>query len=93
MINQFAIFQALSEVFRKARMGAPSILFIDEIEALVPTRFDGGKRSGGESGVQDRVLSVLLNEMDGIGVKIDVGLSDKVGIFSPDNINHSNNCS
>ena len=34
--------KALSEVFRKARMAAPSIVFIDEIEALVSTRFGGG---------------------------------------------------
>lgn len=69
--------QALSEVFRKARMGAPAIVFIDEIEALVSTRF--GCKGGGGSGVQERVLSVLLNEMDGIGVKVDMGESDKVG--------------
>ena len=58
-------------------MGAPAIVFIDEIEALVSTRFGGG--GGGSSGVQERVLSVLLNEMDGIGVKVDVGESHQVG--------------
>ena len=56
--------KAVAEVFHKARLGSPSILFIDEIEALVSTRV--GKH---ESGVKERVLSVILNEMDGIGVK------------------------
>jgi len=60
--------KAVAEVFRKARLGSPSILFIDEIEALVSTRMTSG--GGGQSGVQERVLSVMLNEMDGIGVKI-----------------------
>ena len=63
-------------------MGAPAIVFIDEIEALVSTRFGGGG-GGSSSGVQERVLSVLLNEMDGIGVKVDVGESDQVGQTTP----------
>jgi transitional endoplasmic reticulum ATPase len=45
-------------------MTCPSVIFFDEIDALV------GKRSsefgaGGDS-VQERVLSTLLNEMDGV---------------------------
>ena len=42
---------------------APSVLFIDEIDGMVTNRDD----SESSSGVQERVLSVLLNEMDGIG--------------------------
>ncbi|XP_052099557.1 ribosome biogenesis protein SPATA5L1-like [Mytilus californianus] len=57
----------ISEVFQKARAAAPSIIFLDEIDSIV------GKRSESSSnrGVQERVLSSLLNEMDGIGIKLD----------------------
>ncbi|XP_043933562.1 spermatogenesis-associated protein 5-like protein 1 isoform X2 [Protopterus annectens] len=56
----------LSEVFRQARASAPSLLFLDEIESIIGSR---STRSN-NSGVQERVLSVLLNELDGIGLKI-----------------------
>eukprot|EP00096_Caligus_rogercresseyi_P005248 TRINITY_DN2034_c0_g1_i2.p1 TRINITY_DN2034_c0_g1~~TRINITY_DN2034_c0_g1_i2.p1 ORF type:complete len:564 (-),score=62.31 TRINITY_DN2034_c0_g1_i2:200-1891(-) len=49
------------EVFRKARLGAPCVLFIDEIDTLVSKR---GANSKGD--VQERILSTLLNEMDGL---------------------------
>ncbi|XP_058957645.2 ATPase family gene 2 protein homolog B [Pocillopora verrucosa] len=53
----------IRELFTKARATAPSILFLDELDAIV------GKRSGTSStGVEARLLSTLLNEMDGIGV-------------------------
>ena len=45
---------------------APSILFLDEIDGIV------GKRDTGTS-ASERVLSTLLNELDGIGIKTDVG--------------------
>lgn len=49
-------------MFTKARATAPSVLFLDELDALV------GKRSGtSSSGVEARLLSTLLNEMDGVG--------------------------
>ena len=51
--------RAVVELFRKARMGAPTILFIDEIDALVSSR-------QGSTG-SDRVLAALLTEMDGLG--------------------------
>lgn len=40
-------------------------MFLDEIDAIVGCRSEG--RTG--SGVQERVLSVLLNELDGVGLK------------------------
>ncbi|XP_011148576.1 spermatogenesis-associated protein 5 isoform X2 [Harpegnathos saltator] len=56
--------KAVREVFRRARQVAPSIVFIDEIDAL------GGERSsssdGNGSNVQERVLAQLLIELDGI---------------------------
>ena len=53
-------------MFKQARTGAPSILFIDEVDALVGNR--SGEKQGG---VQQRVLSTLLNEMDGVGIRLD----------------------
>lgn len=52
------------QVFRQARAAAPSILFLDEIDSIVGSR--SRDIASGHS-VQQRVLSVLLNEMDGIG--------------------------
>ncbi|XP_078237119.1 ATPase family gene 2 protein homolog B [Pogona vitticeps] len=56
----------LSQVFRQARANTPAIVFLDEIDAIL------GSRSVGKTqhGVQERVLSVLLNELDGIGLKL-----------------------
>ena len=55
-------------MFQQARAGAPSILFIDEIDSIVGSRSAVG---GKQAGVQERVLSTLLNQMDGVGVKVD----------------------
>ena len=54
--------KAVREVFRKARMAAPAIIFFDEFDSLVPKRGMGF----GDSGVTERVISQLLTEMDGI---------------------------
>ncbi|XP_060579642.1 ATPase family gene 2 protein homolog B-like isoform X2 [Ruditapes philippinarum] len=58
----------ISEVFQKARVCAPSILFLDELDSIVGKRSESGHR-----GVQERILSTLLNEMDGIGVRLGEG--------------------
>jgi transitional endoplasmic reticulum ATPase len=54
--------KAIREVFRKARMAAPAVIFFDEIDSLVPRRGAGFS----DSGVSERVISQLLTEMDGI---------------------------
>ncbi|GIU70686.1 MAG: ATPase AAA [Candidatus Nitrosocaldaceae archaeon] len=54
--------KGVREVFRKARMAAPCIVFFDEIDALAPRRSSGE----GESRVTERVVSQLLTELDGI---------------------------
>ncbi|KAI7903084.1 P-loop containing nucleoside triphosphate hydrolase protein [Cokeromyces recurvatus] len=51
--------------FQKARASAPAIIFLDETEAIVGKRDMGNGGSSGDS-VQERVLSTLLNEMDGV---------------------------
>ncbi|HUV33650.1 MAG TPA: AAA family ATPase, partial [Candidatus Desulfaltia sp.] len=53
--------KAIREIFRKARMAAPSIIFFDEFDALVPSR-----GSSADSRVTERVLSQLLTEIDGL---------------------------
>ncbi|CAO3680002.1 unnamed protein product [Umbelopsis ramanniana] len=61
--------RAVREVFRKARAASPSIIFFDEIDALTVKR--GSDGDGGTS-VADRVLSQLLNELDGIEPLVNV---------------------
>lgn len=55
--------KAIQSLFRKARAAAPTIIFFDEIDAIAVQRGAGG---GNSSQVADRVLSQLLNELDGI---------------------------
>jgi len=59
-------------MFHQARVSAPTLLFIDEIDSVIGSRTAGGalKGTGGDA-VQQRVLSTLLNEMDGIGILAD----------------------
>lgn len=54
--------KAIREVFRKARMAAPAVVFFDEIDSLAPRR----GASFSDSGVSERVISQLLTEMDGV---------------------------
>ena len=53
--------KAVRETFRKARQAAPCIIFMDEIDAVVPVR--GGE---GDSRVTERVVSQMLTEIDGL---------------------------
>jgi len=54
--------KAVREIFRKAKMAAPTIVFFDEIDALAPKRGSGF----GDSGSTERVISQLLTEIDGL---------------------------
>ncbi|KAI9471258.1 hypothetical protein LPJ78_002289 [Coemansia sp. RSA 989] len=62
--------RTLRELFRKARSARPSVIFFDEVEAMVGKRAMGG--SGNADSVQERILSTLLNEMDGVEAADDV---------------------
>lgn len=55
--------KTVRELFRKARMAAPCVLFIDEIDAIAPRRT--GSSEGGKF-VTERVVDTLLTEMDGL---------------------------
>ena len=59
---------AIRSLFSRARAAAPCILFFDEIDALATNREDDGDGGdgGGGSDVHSRVLTTLLNEMDGV---------------------------
>lgn len=54
--------KALRQVFQKARQTAPTIIFFDEIDALVPRR----QGDSGDSGVTERLVNQMLTEMDGL---------------------------
>ena len=55
--------QQIARLFARARQVAPCIIFIDEMDSLVPARGSGG---AGEPQVTERVVNMLLAEMDGI---------------------------
>lgn len=54
--------RGVREVFHKARQAAPCIVFMDELDSLVPTR----GMTMGDSQVTERVLSQILTELDGL---------------------------
>ncbi|MBU2663185.1 AAA family ATPase [Actinoplanes bogorensis] len=53
--------KAVRELFRRAREAAPTLVFLDEIDALAPTRGQGT-----DGGTADRVVASLLTELDGV---------------------------
>ena len=52
----------IRKLFEEAQTHAPSIIFIDEIDAIAPKRED----MGGEKQVEKRVVAQLLSLMDGL---------------------------
>ena len=58
--------KTVREMFKKARMAAPCIIFIDEIDAIAPRRHSGGVGEGNR--VTERIVDTLLTEMDGLNV-------------------------
>jgi transitional endoplasmic reticulum ATPase len=53
--------RAVRELFRRAREAAPTLVFLDEVDALAPARGQGT-----DGGVTDRVVAALLTELDGV---------------------------
>lgn len=62
----------MRELFRVAEENAPSIVFIDEIDAVGTKRYDAS--SGGEREIQ-RTMLELLNQLDGFDAKSDIKVS------------------
>jgi transitional endoplasmic reticulum ATPase len=56
--------KTVREIFRKARLAAPCIIFIDEIDSITNARGASGDDPG--SRVSQRVVDTLLTEMDGL---------------------------
>lgn len=59
--------EAIRDLFWKARMAKPCVIFFDEIEAIASVR---GRALGGE--VTDRTVSQLLAEIDGVSATQDI---------------------
>jgi transitional endoplasmic reticulum ATPase len=73
--------KAVRELFRRARDSAPSLVFLDEIDALAPRRGQSF-----DSGVSDRVVAALLTELDGIEPLRDVvvlGATNRPDLIDP----------
>ncbi len=73
--------KGVREIFRKARQAAPCIVFLDEVDAIVPIR---GTGSG--SHVTENVVSQILTEIDGLeelhNVLI-IGATNRLDIVDP----------
>ena len=72
----------VARLFSRARQVAPSIIFIDELDALAPRR----GTSGGDHGVSDRVVNTLLAEMDGLesgGRVVVIGATNRPTLIDP----------
>ena len=73
--------KAVRELFRRARDSAPSLVFLDEVDALAPRRGQSF-----DSGVTDRVVAALLTELDGIDPLRDVvvlGATNRPDLIDP----------
>jgi len=54
--------KGVREIFRKARQAAPCIIFLDEVDSLVPRRGSGNS----DSHVTENIVSQILTEIDGL---------------------------
>ncbi|MDM3976118.1 AAA family ATPase [Mycobacterium marseillense] len=73
--------KAVRELFRRARDSAPSLVFLDEVDALAPRRGQSF-----DSGVTDRVVAALLTELDGVDPLRDVvvlGATNRPDLVDP----------
>ncbi|MBQ3627295.1 MAG: AAA family ATPase, partial [Synergistaceae bacterium] len=75
--------RALREVFKVARQAAPSILYFDEIDALISAR---GKGANNFSSTEDRLAAQFMSEMNGIeeltGVVV-LATTNRVDLLDP----------
>ncbi|MEV4660418.1 AAA family ATPase [Micromonospora echinofusca] len=73
--------RAVRELFRRAREAAPTLIFLDEVDALAPVR---GQASDG--GTTDRVVAALLTELDGVETLrnvVVVGATNRPDLIDP----------
>src|SRR3990172_7493199 len=73
--------KGVREIFRKARQVAPCIVFLDEVDALIPRRGDSS-----DSHVTQNLVSQILTEIDGLeelhNVLI-IGATNRIDIIDP----------
>ena len=74
--------KGVREIFRKARQVAPCIIFLDEVDSLVPRRGSGNS----DSHVTENIVSQILTEIDGLeelnNVLI-IGATNRLDIVDP----------
>ena len=74
--------QGVRDLFHRARQAAPCIIFLDEVDSVVPARGEGST----DSHVAERVLSQFLSEMDGLeelkGVFV-MGATNRADLIDP----------
>jgi len=74
--------QQIARLFARARQVSPCVIFIDEIDSLVPAR-GGGM---GEPQVTERVVNTILAEMDGLEELqsvVVIGASNRPNLIDP----------
>ncbi|MGC8478879.1 MAG: CDC48 family AAA ATPase [Candidatus Micrarchaeia archaeon] len=74
--------KAVREIFRKAKLAAPCIIFMDEIDSIASTRGS----SDMDSMVTERVVDTLLTELDGLQELknvIVIGATNRPDILDP----------
>ncbi len=74
--------QQISRLFARARQVAPCVVFIDEIDSLVPARGSGAN----EPQVTARVVNTILAEMDGmeeLSSVVLIGATNRPGLVDP----------
>ena len=72
--------RAVRETFARARIASPSIIFFDELDALVPVR------GSSTTNVTDSVVAAMLTELDGVVERGDVaviGATNRVDLIDP----------
>ncbi|MFB6070578.1 MAG: CDC48 family AAA ATPase [Halanaeroarchaeum sp.] len=71
--------ERLRQIFEDAEANAPSIVFFDEIDAVAPSREEGGD-------MESRVVAQLLSSLDGIesrGEVVVIGATNRVDAIDP----------
>jgi transitional endoplasmic reticulum ATPase len=74
--------QQIARLFARARQVAPTVIFIDELDSLVPAR-GGGM---GEPQVTERVVNTILSEMDGLEALqsvVVIGATNRPNLIDP----------